>query len=250
MMQKPDLDHIEGLSPAISIEQKAASHNPRSTVGTVTEIHDYLRLMFARVGTPHCPDHGERLDAQTVSQMVDTVLNLPEGTRLMLLAPVVRNRKGEHANLLRDLRAQGFIRARIDGEVYDLDGELPALGLRRKHTVEAVVDRFKVRDSGSEAGASLTQRLAESLETALALADGLAVVAPMPGRDDDAATMIRAWLKFCSRRASPVRYATTASRSWSRACSRSTTPAAPARRATGWATSSSSIPTGSSETPN
>ena len=176
MMQKPDLDHIEGLSPAISIEQKAASHNPRSTVGTVTEIHDYLRLMFARVGTPHCPDHGERLDAQTVSQMVDTVLNLPEGTRLMLLAPVVRNRKGEHANLLRDLRAQGFIRARIDGEVYDLDGELPALGLRKKHTIEAVVDRFKVRDD-------LTQRLAESLETALALADGLAVVAPMPARD-------------------------------------------------------------------
>ena len=176
MMQKPDLDHIEGLSPAISIEQKAASHNPRSTVGTVTEIHDYLRLMFARVGMPHCPDHGERLDAQTVSQMVDTVLNLPEGTRLMLLAPVVRNRKGEHANLLRDLRAQGFIRARIDGEVYDLDGELPALGLRKKHTIEAVVDRFKVRDD-------LTQRLAESLETALALADGLAVVAPMPARE-------------------------------------------------------------------
>jgi len=176
MMQKPDLDHIEGLSPAISIEQKAASHNPRSTVGTVTEIHDYLRLMFARVGTPHCPDHGERLDAQTVSQMVDTVLNLPEGTRLMLLAPVVRNRKGEHANLLRDLRAQGFIRARIDGKVYELDGELPALGLRQKHTIEAVVDRFKVRDD-------LTQRLAESLETALALADGLAVVAPMPARD-------------------------------------------------------------------
>jgi len=176
MMQKPDLDHIEGLSPAISIEQKAASHNPRSTVGTVTEIHDYLRLMFARVGTPHCPDHGERLDAQTVSQMVDTVLNLPEGTRLMLLAPIVRNRKGEHANLLRDLRAQGFVRARIDGEVYELDGELPALGLRQKHTIEAVVDRFKVRDD-------LTQRLAESLETALALADGLAVVAPMPARD-------------------------------------------------------------------
>jgi len=206
MMQKPDLDHIEGLSPAISIEQKAASHNPRSTVGTVTEIHDYLRLMFARVGTPHCPDHGERLDAQTVSQMVDTVLNLPEGTRLMLLAPVVRNRKGEHANLLRDLRAQGFIRARIDGEVYDLDGELPALGLRRKHTVEAVVDRFKVRDSGSEAGASLTQRLAESLETALALADGLAVVAPMPGRDDDAADNDTglAEILFSARFACPV----------------------------------------------
>jgi len=179
MMQKPDLDHIEGLSPAISIEQKAASHNPRSTVGTVTEIHDYLRLMFARVGTPHCPDHGERLDAQTVSQMVDTVLNLPEGSRLMLLAPVIRNRKGEHANLLRDLRAQGFIRARIDGTVYDLDGDLPALGLRQKHTIEAVVDRFKVRDD-------LTQRLAESLETALALADGIAVIAPMPAPGDDA----------------------------------------------------------------
>ena len=179
MMQKPDLDHIEGLSPAISIEQKAASHNPRSTVGTVTEIHDYLRLMFARVGTPHCPDHGERLDAQTVSQMVDTVLNLPEGSRLMLLAPVIRNRKGEHANLLRDLRAQGFIRARIDGTVYDLDGDLPALGLRQKHTIEAVVDRFKVRED-------LTQRLAESLETALALADGIAVIAPMPAPGDDA----------------------------------------------------------------
>jgi len=179
MMQKPDLDHIEGLSPAISIEQKAASHNPRSTVGTVTEIHDYLRLMFARVGTPHCPDHGERLDAQTVSQMVDTVLNLPEGTGLMLLAPVIRNRKGEHANLLRDLRAQGFIRARIDGRIYDLDGELPALGLRQKHTIEAVVDRFKVRGD-------LTQRLSESLETALALADGIALIAPMPLRDDDA----------------------------------------------------------------
>ena len=178
MMQKPDLDHIEGLSPAISIEQKAASHNPRSTVGTVTEIHDYLRLMFARVGTPHCPDHGERLDAQTVSQMVDTVLNLPEGTRLMLLAPVIRNRKGEHANLLRDLRAQGFIRARIDGKVYDLDGDLPALGLRQKHTIEAVVDRFKVRDD-------LTQRLAESLETALALADGIAIVAPMAATQED-----------------------------------------------------------------
>ncbi|MFN2335001.1 MAG: excinuclease ABC subunit UvrA [Wenzhouxiangellaceae bacterium] len=172
MMQKPDLDHIEGLSPAISIEQKAASHNPRSTVGTVTEIHDYLRLMYARVGTPRCPEHGETLDAQTVSQMVDTVLNLPEGTRLMLLAPVIRNRKGEHGNLLRDLRAQGFIRARIDGQVHDLDDDLPVLELRRKHTIEAVVDRFKVRDN-------LAQRLAESMETALALADGVAVIAPM-----------------------------------------------------------------------
>ncbi|MDT8408703.1 MAG: excinuclease ABC subunit UvrA [Wenzhouxiangellaceae bacterium] len=172
MMQKPDLDHIEGLSPAISIEQKAASHNPRSTVGTVTEIHDYLRLMYARVGTPRCPVHAETLDAQTVSQMVDTVLNLAEGSKLMLLAPVVRNRKGEHSNLLRDLRAQGFIRARIDGRVVDLDDQLPALELRKKHTIEAVVDRFKVRDD-------LAQRLAESMETALALADGIALIAPM-----------------------------------------------------------------------
>ncbi len=172
MMQKPDLDHIEGLSPAISIEQKAASHNPRSTVGTVTEIHDYLRLMYARVGTPRCPEHGETLDAQTVSQMVDTVLNLPEGTRMMLLAPVVRNRKGEHANLLQELRSQGFIRARINGRVVDLDDGVPTLELRKKHTIEAVVDRFKVRDD-------LAQRLAESMETALALTDGIAVVAPM-----------------------------------------------------------------------
>ncbi|MDT8450015.1 MAG: excinuclease ABC subunit UvrA [Wenzhouxiangellaceae bacterium] len=185
MMQKPDLDHIEGLSPAISIEQKAASHNPRSTVGTVTEIHDYLRLMFARVGTPRCPEHGVTLDAQTVSQMVDTILNLPEGTKLMLLAPVVRNRKGEHANLLRDLRAQGFVRVRIDGTVYDLDGELPALSLRQKHSIEAVVDRFRVRDPDTEAGASLAQRLAESLETALAIADGIALVAPMHFPDPD-----------------------------------------------------------------
>ncbi len=172
MMQKPDLDHIEGLSPAISIEQKAASHNPRSTVGTVTEIHDYLRLMYARVGTPRCPEHGETLDAQTVSQMVDTVLNLPQGTRMMLLAPVIRNRKGEHANLLQELRSQGFIRARINGRVVDLDDGVPALELRKKHTIEAVVDRFKVRDD-------LAQRLAESMETALALTDGIAVVAPM-----------------------------------------------------------------------
>ena len=191
MMQKPDLDHIEGLSPAISIEQKAASHNPRSTVGTVTEIHDYLRLMFARVGTPRCPEHGETLDAQTVSQMVDTVLNLPEGTKVMLLAPVVRNRKGEHANLLQELRAQGFIRARVNGRVVDLDDGLPALELRKKHTIEAVVDRFKVRDD-------LAQRLAESMETALALADGIAVAAPMDS-DSDLGELL-----FSARFACPV----------------------------------------------
>ena len=171
MMEKPDVDHIEGLSPAISIEQKSTSHNPRSTVGTITEIYDYLRLLFARVGTPCCPDHGIPLEAQTISQMVDHVLGLPEGARLMLLAPVVRDRKGEHLQLFDELRAQGFVRARVDGEVYDLD-EVPALELRKKHTIEVVVDRIKVRED-------LKQRLAESFETAIILTDGLAVISPM-----------------------------------------------------------------------
>ena len=174
MMEKPDVDHIEGLSPAISIEQKATSHNPRSTVGTITEIHDYLRLLYARVGTPRCPTHGTRLDAQTVSQMVDQVLGLPEGTRLMLLAPVVDGRKGEHYQLLSGLRAQGFVRARIDGEVIELD-TIPELELHKQHTIEVVVDRFRVRGD-------LALRLAESFETALRLADG---VARVTGLDDD-----------------------------------------------------------------
>ncbi|QQS53368.1 MAG: excinuclease ABC subunit UvrA [Candidatus Competibacteraceae bacterium] len=169
LMEKPDVDHIEGLSPAISIEQKSTSHNPRSTVGTITEIYDYLRLLYARAGIPRCPDHGIDLDAQTVSQMVDQVLALPEGGRLMLLAPVVKARKGEHVKLLQELRAQGFVRARIDGEVAELDSP-PNLDLRRKHTIEVVVDRFKVRGD-------LGQRLAESFETALRLADGMARVA-------------------------------------------------------------------------
>ncbi|MGD8347440.1 MAG: excinuclease ABC subunit UvrA, partial [Lysobacterales bacterium] len=176
MMEKPDVDHIEGLSPAISIEQKSTSHNPRSTVGTITEIYDYLRLLFARVGTPCCPDHAIPLEAQTISQMVDHVLAMPEGSRLMLLAPVVRDRKGEHLQLFDELRAQGYVRARIDGVVYDLD-EAPALELRRKHTIEVVVDRIKVRPD-------LKQRLAESFETAITLTDGIAVVAPM---DEDSA---------------------------------------------------------------
>jgi excinuclease ABC subunit A len=176
MMEKPDVDHIDGLSPAISIEQKSTSHNPRSTVGTVTEIYDYLRLLYARAGTPRCPDHGTTLEAQTVSQMVDQVLALPEGTRLMLLAPVVVERKGEHVQLMQDLMAQGFIRARINGEVYELD-DPPKLDLRRKHNVEAVVDRFKVK-------ADLKLRLAESFETALRLADGVARITFM----DDAET--------------------------------------------------------------
>jgi excinuclease ABC subunit A len=171
MMEKPDVDHIDGLSPAISIEQKSTSHNPRSTVGTVTEIYDYLRLLYARVGTPRCPQHGVTLEAQTVSQMVDQVLALPEGTRLMLLAPVVQDRKGEHVQLMQDLQAQGFIRARIDGEVYELD-DPPKLDLRRKHSIEAVIDRFKVKPD-------LGIRLAESFETALRMADGVARIAFM-----------------------------------------------------------------------
>lgn len=174
MMEKPDVDHIEGLSPAISIEQKSTSHNPRSTVGTITEIYDYLRLLFARVGTPKCPDHDVALDAQTVSQMVDKVLAMPEGTKLMLLAPVVHERKGEHVKTLESLAAQGFIRARIDGEVCDLS-DPPELDLRKKHSIDVVVDRFKVRDD-------LQLRLAESFETALNLAAGNAKVAYM---DDD-----------------------------------------------------------------
>src|SRR5210317_2265783 len=144
MMEKPDVDHIEGLSPAISIEQKSTSHNPRSTVGTITEIYDYLRLLFARVGTPRCPDHAITLEAQTISQMVDHVLAQTEGSRWMLLAPVVQDRKGEHLGLLDELRAQGFIRARIDGEVVELENA-PALDLRRKHSIEVVVDRIKIR---------------------------------------------------------------------------------------------------------
>ncbi|MEO1201297.1 MAG: excinuclease ABC subunit UvrA [Pseudomonadota bacterium] len=169
MMEKPDVDHIDGLSPAISIEQKSTSHNPRSTVGTVTEIYDYLRLMYARAGIPRCPDHDTTLEAQTVSQMVDQVLALDEGSKLMLLAPVVDDRKGEHVQLMQDLMAQGFIRARIDGEVYELD-DPPKLDLRKKHTIEAIVDRFRVKDD-------LRLRLAESFETALRLADGVARIA-------------------------------------------------------------------------
>lgn len=171
MMEKPDVDHIEGLSPAISIEQKSTSHNPRSTVGTITEIYDYLRLLFARAGEPRCPEHDLPLAAQTVSQMVDMVLAMPAGSRMMLLAPVVKDRKGEHKDILENLRAQGFVRARVNGKVIELDTP-PELELRKKHTIEAVVDRFKVRDD-------LQQRLAESFETALQMTDGVAVVASM-----------------------------------------------------------------------
>jgi len=177
MMEKPDMDHIEGLSPAISIEQKSTSHNPRSTVGTITEIYDYLRLLFARVGEPRCPDHGHNLQAQTISQMVDTVLALPEGSKLMLLAPVVRDRKGEHLHVFEELRAGGFVRARVDGIVTDLD-DLPLLDKKKKHRIEVVVDRFKVRQD-------LGLRLAESFETALGLTDGLASASYMDGDGED-----------------------------------------------------------------
>ena len=215
LMEKPDVDHIEGLSPAISIEQKSTSHNPRSTVGTITEIHDYLRLLFARVGEPRCPDHHVPLAAQTVSQMVDNVLSQPEGKRLMLLAPVVKDRKGEHTKTLENTAAQGYIRARIDGEVCDLS-DPPKLELQKKHTIEVVVDRFKVRDD-------MAQRTAESFETALELSGGTAVVADM---DDEKRT------SCCFPPTSPARSAATACANWNRACFPSTTRPAPARPAT------------------
>ncbi|HSW68994.1 MAG TPA: excinuclease ABC subunit UvrA [Gammaproteobacteria bacterium] len=168
VMEKPDVDHIEGLSPAISIEQKSTSHNPRSTVGTITEIYDYLRLLYAKVGQPKCPEHGHILEAQTVSQMVDMVLSLPEDTKIMILAPIVRERKGEHVELLQELRSQGYVRARIDGQMIELDHP-PKLDLRKKHTIEVVIDRIKVRDE-------VRVRLAESFETALRLAEGIASI--------------------------------------------------------------------------
>ncbi|MCE8002970.1 excinuclease ABC subunit UvrA [Billgrantia ethanolica] len=188
MMEKPDVDHIEGLSPAISIEQKSTSHNPRSTVGTITEIYDYLRLLFARAGTPRCPEHGEELEASTISQMVDQVLALPEGSKLMLLAPVVKGRKGEHLQLLAELRAQGFVRVMVDGQALELDDIAP-LDKNKKHDISVVVDRIKVREG-------LQQRLAESFETALNLADGIAVVHFMDGEAED--------ITFSARFACPV----------------------------------------------
>lgn len=187
LMEKPDVDHIDGLSPAISIEQKSTSHNPRSTVGTITEIYDYLRLMFARVGEPHCPDHDIKLEAQSISQMVDKVLALPEGQRIMLLAPMVKERKGEHLHLFSQLRSQGFVRARIDGIVTDLD-ETPALDKKKKHTIEVVVDRLKTRED-------LKTRLADSFETATSLSDGIASISFMDEDQDD--------LVFSSRFACP-----------------------------------------------
>ncbi len=190
MMDKPDIDHIEGLSPAISIEQKSTSHNPRSTVGTITEIYDYLRLLFARVGEPRCPKHDLSLAAQTVSQMVDTVLAMPEGKKCMLLAPLVKERKGEHIHLFEKLRAQGFIRVRVDGIVCDLD-DTPSLDKKKKHTIEVVVDRFKVKEG-------IQQRLAESFETALSLSEGLATVVNMDDGEDCAVFSERFACPTCS----------------------------------------------------
>jgi excinuclease ABC subunit A len=188
MMEKPDVDHIEGLSPAISIEQKSTSHNPRSTVGTVTEIYDYLRLLYARAGEPRCPEHGEVLDAQIVSQMVDNIVALEEGTKLMILAPIIQERKGEHLHLFEQLRSQGFVRVRIDGIVVDMD-DVPDLDKNKKHTIEVVVDRFKVR-------ADIKQRLAESLETALELTGGTAKAI---GMEDDKIEIL-----FSSKFACPI----------------------------------------------
>ena len=188
VMEKPDIDHIEGLSPAISIEQKSTSHNPRSTVGTITEIHDYLRLLFARAGEPRCPEHGTVLAAQTVSQMVDQVMALPEGSKLMLLAPVVEGRKGEHQQVFEELRAQGFIRARVNGQLVELD-QPPALELRKKHRIEVVVDRFKVRED-------IKQRLADSFETTLNLANGIARIAFMDAEHEE--------LVFSAKYACPI----------------------------------------------
>jgi len=199
VMEKPDVDHIEGLSPAIAIEQKSTSHNPRSTVGTITEIYDYLRLLYARVGTPRCPDHGYPLEAQTVSQMVDQVLALANDPtraeqRWMLLAPVIRERKGEHAQVFEQLRAQGFVRVRVDGALYEIDA-VPPLALRVKHTIEAVIDRFKVRED-------LKQRLTESFETALKLGDGMAQVQSLDDSITDESRV--APLLFSSKYSCPV----------------------------------------------
>jgi len=190
LMEKPDVDVIEGLSPAISIEQKATSHNPRSTVGTITEIYDYMRLLFARVGDPRCPDHDVTLEAQTVSQMVDQTMELPAGSKVMLLAPVVRNRKGEHLNLLESMHAQGYVRARVDGQVIDLS-EPPTLKKNFKHDIDIIIDRLVIKE-GNE------QRMAESFETALELAEGVAEVLVLPTDDQEEQTLV-----FSARYACP-----------------------------------------------
>lgn len=189
LMEKPEVDHIEGLSPAISIEQKSTSHNPRSTVGTITEIYDYLRLLYARVGSPHCPVHHAPLEAKTISEMTDIILGYPEGTKLMLLSPMIRDRKGQHQHVLETLRSQGFVRTRIDGTLYELE-ELPTLNKTQKHSIDAVVDRFKVRDD-------LALRIAESLETALSLSDGLVYLQEMDNDQNQVLLSARYACPYC-----------------------------------------------------
>ncbi len=238
-MDKPDVDVIEGLSPAISIDQKSASRNPRSTVGTITEVYDYLRLLYARVGVQHCPNDGTRLQRQTPQQIVDRVLTLPEGTRFQVLAPVVRGRKGEYETLLEDLSAQGYVRARIDGEVVDIADFLKRdekLARYEQHHIEVIVDRL-VRREGIE------RRLTDSLEQALRLAEGVAQVELVAARRD-----ARRARSSRSASTSPARCAARRTTSRRRATSRSTRRTARARRATGWARSSRSTPSCSSPT--
>ena len=192
LMEKPDVDHIEGLSPAISIEQKSTSHNPRSTVGTITEIYDYLRLLFARAGIPHCHEHGKPLEAQSISQMVDQAFSLPTDTKVMVLAPVIQDRKGEHLQLVQELQAQGFIRARVDGYVVELS-EMPTLDAKKKHSIDVVIDRLKIKEDSR-------MRMAESFETATTLSDGLAKLAFMLDEDEQP----KDDLLFSARFACPV----------------------------------------------
>ena len=206
-MEKPDVDAIEGLSPAISIDQKSTSNNPRSTVGTVTEIYDYLRLLYARCGTPHCPKCGRVIEKQSIDTVVDRVMALPAGTKIQLLAPCIRGKKGEHAKVLEGLRKEGYVRARVDGEVYDLD-ETPALDKQKKHTIEAVIDRLVVK-------AGVESRLTDSLENAFRLGKNLAIVSEVGGAD----TLYSP---------TPARTAASPWRSWSPGPSPSTTPTAPA----------------------
>ena len=222
-MEKPDVDAIDGLSPAISIDQKTTSKNPRSTVGTVTEIHDYLRLLYARVGVPHCPKCGREIAKQTVDQMVDQLLALPERTRMQLLAPVVRSKKGEHVKILENVVKQGFVRVRIDGEIYDA-AEAPALAKQKKHNIEVVVDRLILRED-------IRTRLTDSLETALSLSGGIVIADIGPGEQE-----------MLFSQTSPARTAAFPWRSSRRAPSPSTAPSARARHARGWACCKRSTP--------
>ena len=217
-MEKPDVDYIDGLSPAISIDQKTTSKNPRSTVGTVTEIYDYLRLLWARVGTPHCPVCGKEIKQQTIDQIIDQIMDLPEGTRVQVLAPVVRSKKGEYAKVFEDARRSGYVRARVDGSLYELTEEIK-LEKNKKHNIEIVVDRLVVRPD-------VRQRMTDSVETASGLTGGLVI-----------ANILQEERDILFSRTTPARTAASASRSWPPGCSPSTTPTAPAPPARGWAAS-------------